>query len=276
MFLEKLFSNSGKKIKIFALISYIVTVGLEALVGTYFFALFTFDSRNGFLWMMITPLVTGIIAIVAAGVSWLPCMLLYGFGELIENSGKSDKEKEEAKIRFNQNTNKAKATHAPNNLAHTQKTSNGTFSYRIDRCEMCKRNDVPVFQCNFGPDDPRPHNLCNACKSKMESEMQTQKNVRSNTNVSYNTSTPYSTNQSSVNTPKKPQGERVRTSPIPAKDSKLADKLNFALKYVSDKGMIAYLEGIDDDEVKNILKLPANQIRSEIQKLESLTKSKSN
>ncbi len=59
---------------------------------------------------------------------------------------------------------------------------------------------------------------------------------------------------------------------VPAAVEKtLEEKLNYALKYQTTDGMIKYLQGIDDDTVRNILKNPASSVRTAVQQaLENL------
>ena len=58
---------------------------------------------------------------------------------------------------------------------------------------------------------------------------------------------------------------------VPAAEKTLAEKLCHALKYQTTDGMIKYLQGIDDDIVRNILKNPASEVRAAVrQALENL------
>jgi hypothetical protein len=52
----------------------------------------------------------------------------------------------------------------------------------------------------------------------------------------------------------------------PVKEKTLAQKLEYALRYTTDDGMISYLQDIDDPLVAKILKEPAHLIRGLVQK----------
>lgn len=59
--------------------------------------------------------------------------------------------------------------------------------------------------------------------------------------------------------------KKVSEQISPAGDS-LADKLSYALKFQTDDGMVSYLERMDDDVVKDILKAPRHLIRELVAK----------
>ena len=84
-FFEGLLSNPGSKIKSFATWAYLVTVvvsAIGAIVGTFILA------GEGYGWMILLLPITVIVAIAITIISaWLGYILLYGLGELIENSG---------------------------------------------------------------------------------------------------------------------------------------------------------------------------------------------
>ena len=54
---------------------------------------------------------------------------------------------------------------------------------------------------------------------------------------------------------------------LPKKEKTLPEKLEYALRYSTDAGMISYLKDIEDEAVKNILQAPAEQIRKQIKDL---------
>ena len=63
------------------------------------------------------------------------------------------------------------------------------------------------------------------------------------------------------------QLEQGKAKPVLQKESKLADKLAFALHYGTDEGMINYLQRIDNEEVAEILTQPSHLIRGLITQL---------
>lgn len=59
-----------------------------------------------------------------------------------------------------------------------------------------------------------------------------------------------------------------KEEPILSKREKtLSEKLEYALKFHTDDGMVNYLNGIEDETVRNILKFPQHLIREQIRKL---------
>ena len=50
-------------------------------------------------------------------------------------------------------------------------------------------------------------------------------------------------------------------------EKSLADKLQYALKYQTDEGMISYLQKIDDDAVRQILDAPTSSVRNLVRML---------
>ena len=60
----------------------------------------------------------------------------------------------------------------------------------------------------------------------------------------------------------------VESDTILKKQSDLAKRIRYSLKYSTDEGMISYLRSIDNDNIKSILNtVPKEDIRSRIQEL---------
>ena len=68
-----MFSNIGKKIKLMAVVFFSIGVLASLITGIIFFA----DEE---------PLIGALIIIGGSFVSWVSVMLIYGFGQLVENS----------------------------------------------------------------------------------------------------------------------------------------------------------------------------------------------
>lgn len=58
--------------------------------------------------------------------------------------------------------------------------------------------------------------------------------------------------------------EKKTISAFTKSEKTLAEKLEYALKYISDDGMIKYLENVQNEAVQNILKSPKETIRAQI------------
>ena len=65
----------------------------------------------------------------------------------------------------------------------------------------------------------------------------------------------------------KRQADEKAMPNLPKKEKTLPEKLEYALRYSTDAGMISYLKDIEDEAVKSILQAPAEQIRKQIKNL---------
>ena len=65
----------------------------------------------------------------------------------------------------------------------------------------------------------------------------------------------------------KRMAEKKSTPNQPQKEKTLADKLEYALRYSTDEGMLAYLNQIEEAAVQEILRSPEKDIRKQVQTL---------
>lgn len=87
-----LFSNAGKKIKIVAVVLFV----LSGLAGSVFSvaAVISGDYSSHTVTDVVAVIFLTIIAVIVSWVvAWVPALLLYGFGDLVENTCEN-KEKE--------------------------------------------------------------------------------------------------------------------------------------------------------------------------------------
>ena len=80
-----MFQNVGKKIKILALVIYLLGIFVSVVASVYMSDVILFVSgmqEGGSFVLMLLMILGGI------GISWAISMLIYGFGHLVENSEK--------------------------------------------------------------------------------------------------------------------------------------------------------------------------------------------
>ena len=91
------FSNPGGKIKFVAKTMYAILVVFPLVLAfiAYLYAIVPIVQYAGyapsllcmfFCWLLFAPLFLFLVFLAAVASTWLPCILLYGFGELIENT----------------------------------------------------------------------------------------------------------------------------------------------------------------------------------------------
>lgn len=93
-FLEDPFRNPGAKIKAVAPILLKILIFLDVITGIVAFITAMSVGIQGFLWGTLYGV---LICVVGAFSSWLLSLLIYAFGQLVENSAMTDDEKQAAR-----------------------------------------------------------------------------------------------------------------------------------------------------------------------------------
>lgn len=212
-----MFDDAGVKIQKMAKVLAWIQI-VTSIIGGVFMVLGALINLEDLWWMLfLAPVVTAIGCVSA----WLSVIVLYGFGELVENSSapRMPYGRQIAKELSEVNQNVRQMTSLL--MAHN--------AGQVDGGSQTQQTPVKPT-----PIKPNP----------VIRNTQDQKST-----VSQPSAAP------------KPQPVAV------PKEKTLAEKLAFALQYQTDEGMIAYLSGIQDATVYNILQGPRESIRQRVEAL---------
>jgi hypothetical protein len=147
---QKMFDNVGSKIKVFAAVSFIMEAIAAVITGIAFLASWGFDDAWwGLLIMILGPVVL-----------WIPALLLYGYGELIENSQKM--------VSLFENTNPSFAEKEQSQNVQEHQNDAAKHSAINGCCDKCRRTNLPVYRYTIQTSGGGCHelNLCDACRKK--------------------------------------------------------------------------------------------------------------
>ena len=142
-----MFNNIGGKIKTLAKV--ICWIGIISCIIT------------GIVLMAINDdfVLIGILtAVVGSLLSWISSFVLYGFGQLVENSD----------VIANRNIhNHTDSTNSSNSLPHSSPNFIPSDKIETGKCEMCEADNVEVVNCKIVDDmGTRYRKLCFNCQSK--------------------------------------------------------------------------------------------------------------
>lgn len=99
-----------------------------------------------------------LIAVVGSLLSWIGSFVLYGFGQLVENSD----------IIANRNShNDVDSIDSSDSLPHFSSNNMRSVKIKTGKCEMCGTDNVDVINCKIVDDmGTRYRKLCSNCQSK--------------------------------------------------------------------------------------------------------------
>ncbi len=226
------FNNPGTKIKFFAYVAYLIEIILTDITLIILFVIdaIYFDP----LLLLVLPIIAFVGFILSALIYWIPSIVLYGFGELIENS-----------------KNFGSLTSNSNDACKEQ--NNCTDSEIIN----CETKDVQNTNMN-----EKEYEKSEAAHKEKNTATSHDKHVKPIKN-----SAKAETRKEIKESPDKSEIKPKEQNITPSENATLEIKLSFALKYSTDASLIDYLKSIADSRVQNILNMSTERIRPEIKKL---------
>ena len=142
-----MFDNIGGKIKTLAKV--VCWIGIIACIITGIVLMATDDD------LILVGILT---AVVGSLLSWVSSFILYGFGQLVENSDTI----------ANRNVNShSNSTNSSNSVPHSSSVDFSSAKHEAGKCEMCDADNVDVVYCKIVDDmGTRYRKLCSDCQSK--------------------------------------------------------------------------------------------------------------